>query len=435
MNRKMLAGCLLGAGLAVGSLAADAGFMLRDGGRVVFLGDSITEQKLFTTYIEAYTVTRFPQQQFHFWNSGWGGDTAWLRMRSHCDEKALFAAQGAEQQKLVEQAVDGCLTRDVLFYKPTVVLVDFGMNDHNYEAFREDIFRAYVRSQTEIVNVLTQGGARVVLLTPQPIEERRADPDQDPRNQSLRKFGAGLKEVAARQNAMFIDQFEPYMGIMLREHAGKTNACIGGGDAVHPGPVGHTLMAAFILKGLDAPALVSSAALDVTALPGNQGIQAARCTITNAKFDNGVLSFDRADECLPMPIDARAVDALKLAPVLNDLSRYELKVTGLTADKYDVTMDGEPAATVSREELARGWNLTTVPGPITKQTQELLALLFKKGEVGGKLWSVLIRPKRAAQRPGLEAEITDLEARIAAACQPKPHHVELKPASGAPTGN
>ena len=65
MNRKMLAGCLLGAGLAVGSLAADAGFMLRDGGRVVFLGDSITEQKLFTTYIEAYTVTRFPQQQFH----------------------------------------------------------------------------------------------------------------------------------------------------------------------------------------------------------------------------------------------------------------------------------------------------------------------------------------------------------------------------------
>ncbi len=66
--------------------AADAGFFLHDRDRVVFLGDSLTEQKLYTTYIEAYTVTRFPKQTFHFWNSGWGGDTSCLRMRSHADE-------------------------------------------------------------------------------------------------------------------------------------------------------------------------------------------------------------------------------------------------------------------------------------------------------------------------------------------------------------
>ena len=91
-------------------------------------------------------------------------------------------------------------------------------------------------------------------------------------------------------------------------------------------------------------------------------------------------------------------------------------------------IDGQLAATVTKEELAQGWNLATVAGPITKQAQEVLALIFKKNEVGGKLWSVQLRPRQAAQRPGLEKEIADLEAQITAACQTKPHHFELKPA-------
>ena len=42
------------------------------------------------------------------------------------------------------------------------------------------------------------------------------------------------------------------MAIMLRERAGNPKAFIGGGDAVHPGPAGHTLMAWAILKELGA---------------------------------------------------------------------------------------------------------------------------------------------------------------------------------------
>jgi hypothetical protein len=51
---KRLAAWIAGAALAAGSLAAEPEFFLRGGDRVVFLGDSITEQKLYTTYIEAY---------------------------------------------------------------------------------------------------------------------------------------------------------------------------------------------------------------------------------------------------------------------------------------------------------------------------------------------------------------------------------------------
>jgi len=39
------------------------------------------------------------------------------------------------------------------------------------------------------------------------------------KNQSLRQFSDGLKEVAAKQGATFVDQFDPYMAIMLRERA------------------------------------------------------------------------------------------------------------------------------------------------------------------------------------------------------------------------
>ena len=103
--RRISASCLVWAVLVTGACAKDAGFFLRDGDRVVFLGDSITEQKLYTTYIEAYALTRFPQAKFTFRNAGWSGDTAWLRQRAHPDEGKLFAAKPEEQQKMVEKSV------------------------------------------------------------------------------------------------------------------------------------------------------------------------------------------------------------------------------------------------------------------------------------------------------------------------------------------
>src|SRR5215471_7878768 len=145
-------------------------FLIRDGDRVVFLGDSITEQRLYTTYVEAYALTRHPTWKLSFRNVGWGGDTSWLRQRSHPDEKKLFAADETTQEKMVEQSVGQGLERDVLPLKPTLVTVKFGMNDHSYQPFREDIFRAYVRSQKQIAEVLKAAGARLAFLTPQPIE-------------------------------------------------------------------------------------------------------------------------------------------------------------------------------------------------------------------------------------------------------------------------
>jgi lysophospholipase L1-like esterase len=425
--------------LAPALLAASAGageFFFKDGDRMVFLGDSITEQRLYTTYIEAYTLTRHPDWKLMFRNVGWGGDTSWLRQRAHPDEKQLFAADEATQQKMVEDSVGRGLRRDVLPLKPTAITIKFGMNDFAYQKFREDIFKAYVRSQSELAKMLEANGARVAFLTPQPIEDKRPDPDKDIKNQSLRQFSDGLKEVAAKQNALFVDQFDPYMAIMMRERAADPAAFIGGGDAVHPGPAGHTIMAWAVLKGLGATPLVSRAEIDGAA---GKVLASEGCRITNLKAEQGTVAFDRSDDALPMPIDPKAEPALKLAPILQDLDQYELKVAGLPAGTYELSIDGESVGKASNDDLAKGWNLATTAGPITKQAQEVLALVFQKNNLFYQRWRAVQlyefpgwaqspegETKRTAELARLDSQIAEAEAQIDTARKPKSHHFELR---------
>jgi lysophospholipase L1-like esterase len=418
--------------------ASGADFLIHDGDRVVFLGDSITEQRLYTTYIEAYALTRHPEWKLWFRNVGWGGDTSWLRQRSHPDETKLFAADAAAQEQMVKDAVGRGLARDVLPLKPTFVTVKFGMNDHSYQPFRGDIFKAYVRSQTEIAEVLKANGARVAFLTPQPIEDKRPDPDQDVRNQSLRKFSDGLREVAEKEGAAFVDQFDPYMKILLRERAQHPNDFVGGGDAVHPGPIGHTVMAWAILKAIGAPALVSSVEVDSKA----KQVKTEQCQVQNLQINAGKLSFDRVDQSLPMPIDERAQPALQLAPILQDLDRYELRVTGLPTGDYELSIDSEPAGKTSSDDLEKGWNIGNQAGAITKQSQHVLKLVFEKNNLYYNRWrnvqlysfpewarSPESEEKRAAELKRLDTQIAEMEAEIENVRKPASHHFELKPVS------
>src|SRR6266700_3730994 len=90
---------------------------LKDGDTVVFLGDSITHQCLYTQYIEDFFYTRYPKVHIHFHNSGVGGDRA-----------------------------KDALTRfdeDVAAYKPRYVTILLGMNDGSYKDFDKTIFDTY----------------------------------------------------------------------------------------------------------------------------------------------------------------------------------------------------------------------------------------------------------------------------------------------------
>ena len=73
MHKKLWLACLMAAS-CVGIWGQDKPFYLKNGDRVVFYGDSITDQRRYTQIVETYVVTRFPNPDVTFVNSGWGGD-------------------------------------------------------------------------------------------------------------------------------------------------------------------------------------------------------------------------------------------------------------------------------------------------------------------------------------------------------------------------
>src|SRR6202046_1360660 len=115
MFRRMILSVAL---LALAAPAAPAqDFFFNDGDVIVMIGDSITEQHLYSNYVEMWTVTRFPKWKLTFRNTGIGGDSS--------------------------GGGNGRFKRDVAGYNPTAMTVDFGMNDGGYQPFNEQRFGNY----------------------------------------------------------------------------------------------------------------------------------------------------------------------------------------------------------------------------------------------------------------------------------------------------
>ena len=71
--RALLSSLLFAA--AVGP-ASPAPVPIGDRETIVFYGDSITEQNLYTAYLETFLLSRFPNKDLAVFNLGWSGDTA-----------------------------------------------------------------------------------------------------------------------------------------------------------------------------------------------------------------------------------------------------------------------------------------------------------------------------------------------------------------------
>jgi hypothetical protein len=128
--------------------------------------------------------------------------------------------------------------------------------------------------------------------------------------------------------------------------------------------------------------------------------------------------------------------------VLADLSRYELKITGLTAAKYQLLIDDKPVAVLTAQELAAGCNLTLTAGPITEQARQLWATVLAKNNAFYKRWRdvQLYVPAEWSKWPGLEdarnkelakldGQIAELETKIDTLRQTTAHKFVLKPSN------
>jgi lysophospholipase L1-like esterase len=421
-NTMRNATLVLVAAVALWALPARADdFFFKDGDVVVMIGDSITEQHLYSNYVEMWTVTRFPNWKLTFRNTGIGGDTA----------------PGGNKR----------FHRDVAAYKATALTVDFGMNDGGYRGrvFNEERFRTYMKGLQGIADQAAAAKIRVAWVTPQPLDTaEQGQTALTGYNETLEKFSAGVKEIAEKNKGLFVDQFHPYLKVLDRARSADPKYTrITAGDAVHPGPPGQALMAAAILKGLHFPALVSSVEIDA----GTKTATAVKnCKVAELAARDGGIAFQRHDEALPF-FPSEATSILKWAPILEELNDYRLKVTGLKEGRYEVRLGGQKAAEFSAGELAKGVNLAAAAltaGPVKAQVAAVKAAVEKKNRFHHdkifrglvlsippewkKLPPAEIEKQRKAQVAERMAALPDLDAQVAQALVIKPHTVEVLPA-------
>lgn len=396
-----------------GVLLAQSNFFLKDGDRVVFYGDSITDQRLYTTFTETFVLTRFPRLNVTFVHSGWGGDR-------------VSGGGGGP--------VDLRLERDVLVYKPTVMTIMLGMNDGRYRAFDQEIFDTFANGFKHIVqSVKTKlPDIRITAIQPSPYDDVTREPlFPGGYNAVLARYSEFLKELSQTENLRVADLNTPVVAALQKasasdaEQAKKILP-----DRVHPGAGGHLLMAEALLKAWNAPGMVTAVEIDATS---KQAI--AMNTVVSGLEAGGGLSWTQTDAALPMPIDARdavLMLAVRSSDFVEAMDRQPLKITGLAAARYSLKIDGQPVGSFSKEQLAEGVNLATLPTPMAKQAAEVHTLTLRHNLIHFTRWRQLQVPMEKDALPHLKAAmdaLDDLEADLVqqqrATAQPKPRRYEV----------
>jgi len=419
--RKIMHWCVVAMAVCSAASSPAAEFFFRDGDVVVMIGDSITEQHLYSNYVEMWTVTRFPSWKLTFRNVGIGGDRS----------------PGGNSR----------FARDVLIHKPTAMTADFGMNDGGYGAFSDNVFKPYMDGLQGMADQVKAANIRAAWVTPQPLDTAEQGPTAlTAYNQTLEKFSDGVRVIAEKNGGLFVDQFHPYLAVLDAARAqGPKYERITAGDAVHPGPPGQALMAASILKGLSFPSLVSSAEIDAA---GGKVVSATNCKIDAVAAKEGGVSFSRLDAALPF-FPAEAVAILPHASLLEELNDYHLKVTGLAAGKYSVRIGGQQVAELTSEQLAAGANIAAGAlnaGPIAEQAQAVKAAIEKKNSyhhdqifrgivlnsnVPGWVYEFIPQAELEAKKNALIAErlakLPAMDAEVARALEMKANTFEIVP--------
>jgi lysophospholipase L1-like esterase len=299
---------------------------LQDGDRVAIIGDSITEQKLYSVFMEDYLIMCQPKKNLQTMQFGWGGETSWG-----------FASR---------------MQNDAYGYKATVATTCYGMNDGGYAALTPDRLKQYIKGESDICEGLKSAGVRFLVVgAPGAVGKPIFNTPPEVYNKTLAQLAEAAHTVAGEHDAAFADVHAILMDVMTkaREKFGKDYE-LAGKDGVHPGPNGHLVMAYAFLKALGCDGNLGEINVD---LAGKK---------VTASDGHKVLSSDPSSigiESTRYPfviLDEEALKVSQFFPFNQDLNRLTLKVTGADADKVKITW-GDESKTFDSKQLEQGINL------------------------------------------------------------------------------
>ena len=339
-----------------------------DGDQIVFLGDSITHQCLYTQYVEDFFYTRYPHLRLKFHNAGVGGAQAWDALQR--------------------------FDTDVAAYKPKYVTVLLGMNDGRYQPFNQEIFDTYHEDMTEVVEKITELGAKPVLMTPTMFDSRAArlrNPKQpagklELYNSVLAYYGTWLREVALEGGYGFVDMYSLLNNITIEQR--KTDPAFTMiKDSVHPGPSGQLVMAYALIEGVGLRKPLSN--IRITIGPAGKAVErSSGGKVTELTSADGELSFTWDAEGLPWVLPADAQEGAKLLHLGHRASREAIEIHGLKPGNYELVIDDQVVGTYSSSALSRHVELQS--NEKTPQYQQALAV----AELNSKRNSEAVRKMR-----------------------------------------
>jgi lysophospholipase L1-like esterase len=408
---------------AVGFCAARldaAEFFLRDGQRVVFFGDSITQNGTYVVYIDAYLRTRFPDKRFDIVNHGISSETVSGTSEPDHDPPRPHALKRYE--------------RDVAAWKPDVLVSCFGMNDGNYYPFDRERFEKYQAGYRTLIDWAAKTGCRLVIATPPPFDPYRRQVS-DPRSLTFGyKFPAvdydGVLDRYSRwlldvdeENVSVVDLHEP-----MNEHLNRRRETLASfhfsPDAVHPNETGHWLMAQQLLLAWNAPAEVAVLRVDAE----RERAEGEKMADVSVVGDSISITWTAP---IPMPMDpAWDAESIALEDVSRRLNDYRLVVTGLTAAKYEMSVDGVSLGKFNRKQLTEGIDLAQLEKfPPTDQARQVLELVKRRHRLIYDDWRRRIAAGENGQAAADHPEAADIEAQLRDLCQPRAVCITLAPES------
>ena len=310
-------------------------------------------RKNYSVLIENYLLACQPAAGIQTAQFGWGGETTWgLAPR---------------------------MAQDVLWFKPTVATINYGMNDGGYRDVDAKRLADYREKTKDIIQQLKAAGTRLIVVGgPGAVDTdafrtifAQGHDAAVVYNKTLATFGDAAKEVAEQEGVVYADLHNTMAKAMVKFKELHPEKSFVGNDGIHPENVGHTVMAYAFLKAMGCDGNIGTITVD---LASHKADATAGHKVVSMENDTLTIESSRYPFSVRRDSDVLGIgSAMNLVPFDEDLNRFRLVLSGVPAGKHvKVTWSEVPVpatdgseqrktVTVSRDfdaaELAKGINL------------------------------------------------------------------------------
>lgn len=224
------------------------GFELPQKKRIVFLGDSITDNGLYIALMNTHFMKHMPEKRLSFINLGVNSETA----------SGLSEPDHPWPRPCVHQRLDRILKES----RPDYVVACYGMNDGIYYPFSEERFKAYQEGMLTLIGKIKQAGAKVILLTPPPFDKKsfiRAPLQPEGMEKYswkepyagydavIKRYGEWVLSLGDRADQI-VNIHKPMVDHLEQIRRQKPDYI--SGDGIHPNAQGHWVIAKVLMKEL-----------------------------------------------------------------------------------------------------------------------------------------------------------------------------------------